>query len=98
MNVTKKAVIRLIVVLVAALNAILTAKGINPIPFDEAAVTEWVSYAFDAAMVVWVWWKDAPITQAGITGHDITKAIKEDGFEILGKLFESEEGEEDGNL
>lgn len=93
MDVTKKAVIRLVVAAIAMLNGILTAKGINPIPFDESLVTEWISYAFDGAMLAWVWWKDAPITKAGITGHDIMKAIKEDGFEILGKLF-LEEGED----
>ena len=91
MDVTKRSVIRLIVVIIAAINAILTAKGINPIPFDEAAVTEWISYGFDAVMVIWVWWKDAPITKAAITGHDITRAIKEDGLEIVGKLFLTEE-------
>ena len=67
------------------------------IPFDEAAVTEWISYGFDAAMVIWVWWKDAPITKAAITSHDIMKAIKEDGIEIIGKLFiDKEEGEDNG--
>ena len=60
----KKAFIRIVVALVGAVNAILTAKGINPIPFDETLVTEWLSYAFDAAMVLWVWWKNAPITKA----------------------------------
>lgn len=90
MNTRKRAVIRLIVAALAMLNAILTAAGINPIPFDEALVTEWLSYAFDAAMLVWVWWKDAPLTRAGITGHDVMRAIKEDGIEILDKLLDGE--------
>ena len=95
MDVKKKAVTRLIIAAIAMLNAILTAAGVNPIPFDEMLVTEWISYAFDGAMLIWVWWKDAPITKAGIAGHDIMKAIKEDGIEILDKLLDAE-GEEDG--
>ena len=95
MDVKKRAVTRLIIAAIAMLNAILTAAGVNPIPFDETLVTEWISYAFDAAMLVWVWWKDAPITEAGITGHDIMRAIKEDGIEILDKLLGGE-GENNG--
>jgi SPP1 family holin len=89
----KKAFIRIVIALVGTVNAILTAKGINPIPFNETLVTEWISYAFDAAMIIWVWWKDAPITEAGIIGHDIMRAIKEDGSEIVYKIFSREDEE-----
>lgn len=95
MDVKKRAITRLIVAAIAMLNAILTAAGVNPIPFDETLVTEWISYAFDGAMLIWVWWKDAPITEAGITGHDVMRAIKEDGIDILGDLLDGE-GEDDG--
>lgn len=65
----QKAIIRLIVALIATINAMLTASGVNPIPFDEALVTEWLSYAFDAAMIVWAWWKDAPMTKEAVDAH-----------------------------
>lgn len=42
----QKAVIRLIVAIIVAINAMLTASGKNPIPFDENMATEWLSYAF----------------------------------------------------
>lgn len=65
----QKAIIRLIVAIIAAVNAVLTANGINPVPFDETLVTEWLTYAFDAAMLIWVWWKDAPMTQEAAEAH-----------------------------
>lgn len=65
----QKAIIRLVVAAVATVNAMLTALGKNPIPFDETAVTEWLTYLFNAAMLVWVWWKDAPITSEAAEAH-----------------------------
>ena len=76
----KKAFIRLAVTVFATVNAILTAKGSNPIPLDESLLTEWLSYAFDFGMLVWAWWKDAPITKAAQEAHAWMKAIKEDGI------------------
>lgn len=65
----QKAIIRLIVAIVVTINAMLTASGKNPIPFDETLATEWLTYAFDAAMLIWVWWKDAPLTQEAAEAH-----------------------------
>lgn len=87
----QKAIIRLIIAVIATLNAILTASGANPIPFDETAVTEWLTYLFNAAMLVWTWWKDAPVTAAGVKAHGIMKAIKEDGAEIIDDLLEGDD-------
>ena len=98
MDVKKKAITRLIVAAIAMFNAILTAAGVNPIPLDETLVTELISYAFDLAMLVWVWWKDAPLTRAGITGHDVMRAIKEDGIEILDKLLNGEDENNDKEI
>ena len=90
MKSTQNAIIRLVIAALAMINAILTAAGMNPIPFDATLVTEWLTYAFNGAMLIWAWWKDAPLTEAGITGHDIMRAIKEDGIEILDKLLDRE--------
>lgn len=65
----QKAIIRLIVAIVVTINAMLTASGKNPIPFDETLATEWLSYAFEAGMIFWVWWKDAPMTNEGLKAH-----------------------------
>ena len=31
-------------------------------------------------MILWIWWKDAPITKAAQKAHEWMKAIKEDGI------------------
>ena len=74
-----KALVRIIVTFVCLINAVLVAKGISPIPFDEALVTEVVSYLFAGGMALWSWWKNAPITKAAQEAQVYLKAIKEDG-------------------
>lgn len=76
-----KAVIRLIAVAILTVNAFLTAKGINPIPFDETLFAEIATQIAAGASIVWAWYKDAPITKAGRKGHAVTKAIKQDGYD-----------------
>lgn len=41
----------------------------SPIPFDEAQITEWLSRAFEGFMIIWIWWKDSPMTNEAITSH-----------------------------
>jgi SPP1 family holin len=75
----KQAFIRIIVALVGTVNAILTAKGLNPIPFDETLVTEWLSYAFDGAMVFLVWWKNSPVTKHAQEAQKYLETLKANG-------------------
>ena len=75
-----KAIIRLIVMAVLTVNAGLTLAGVNPIPFDETLFTEIATQIAAGAAIVWAWYKDAPITKAGKKGHEVTKAIKQDGY------------------
>lgn len=75
----EKAIIRIIVTAVGFINAVLVAKGISPIPFDEALVTEVISYLFAGGMAIWSWWKNAPMTKAAQEAQTYMKAIKEDG-------------------
>ena len=70
MNDKIKAVVRLVATLILAANMVLTAKGVNPIPFDETAVTEVLTYIADGVMIFWTWWKDAPMTRIGKKHHD----------------------------
>lgn len=60
---TIQALVRLLVTIVLFINALLTAKGINPLPFDENEVTEFLTMLFSGLMILWTWWKDAPMTK-----------------------------------
>ena len=65
-NGRKEAIIRVVILGITWINAILTATGKNPIPFDEHAVTEVLSYIISGAVAVWTWWKNNNITQKAI--------------------------------
>ena len=53
-----QAITRLVVTAVLFVNAILTAKGINPIPIDESTVGEVISDIALGISTVYTWWKN----------------------------------------
>lgn len=75
-----KAIIRLVVTFILMVNAVLTARGINPIPFDESVFTEWAVYLVSGVSTVWAWWKNNNVTPAAQAAQEYMKAIKEDGL------------------
>lgn len=76
MNELYKAIIRLLVTFVLVLNAGLTAKGLNPIPFDESAVTDVLTQLFAAGSIVWSWWKDNNVTKKARAQKEISNKLK----------------------
>lgn len=78
-NEKSKAIVRLIVLAVVQINMILTLTGHNPIPFDEVALTEWLTVGLAGIMAVWSWWKDAPITNNAQKAKDYFRSLREDG-------------------
>ncbi len=73
-----KAIINLVVMAVLTINAGLTAKGINPIPFDESAVTEVLTYIASGAAAVWAWWKNNNVTKNAQYAQESLNALKSD--------------------
>lgn len=59
-----KAIIRLVVTAVLLVNADLTAKGMNPIPFDANTFTEIAAQIVAGLAVIWSWWKNNNVTKA----------------------------------
>ena len=72
-NGRKEAIIRGIILGITWLNAILTATGKNPIPFDESAVTEVLSYIISGVVAVWTWWKNNNVTKKAIDRDHLAK-------------------------
>ena len=90
-----KAVIRLLVMVVLAVNAALTVAGKNPIPFDETTFTEVATQVAAGLSAVWAWWKNNNMTSAAQLAHEQLKAIKEDGLaDIAGWKDEDLEDED----
>lgn len=62
-----RAIARLIAAAVMFINLILGYKGISPIPFNEAEVSEWLTVGLTGAAFVWAWWKNNCITCKAIS-------------------------------
>ncbi len=93
-NQKRSAIIRLIVMAVLMVNMVLTLAGKNPIPFDEAQLTEWLTIAAAGLSTLWSWWKNNNMTAAAQVAQNTLKAIKEDGDGSDGAVFEEvEEGD-----
>ena len=92
MNELYKAIIRLLVTLVLVINAGLTAKGLNPIPFDESAVTDVLTQLFAAGSIVWSWWKDNNVTKKARAQKELSKKLKT-GEVALTQVTEVEDDE-----
>lgn len=78
-NETIKAFIRLLVAAILALNTVLTAKGLNPIPFDETAFSDIALQIATGMSVLWVWWKNNNITKTAKRAQSYKKTLQEDG-------------------
>lgn len=74
-NETFKAVLRFVITGILMANAILTAKGMNPIPFDEGAFAECVTYLASGVSAVWVWWKNNNVTRQAQAAKELVSKI-----------------------
>lgn len=63
------AIVRLLAVAITWVNAILTAKGLNPIPFDEGIAGEVVAYVLAGGSAVWAWWKHTNWTTGALVAY-----------------------------
>lgn len=71
MNTTTKMIIRTVVLIITWVNMVLVNKGMSPIPFDESAVAEFISYGLAGLSTAWVWWKNNNVTRAAIEAQSI---------------------------
>ena len=80
-----KATIRLLVMVVLAVNAALTVAGKNPIPFDETTFTEVATQVAAGLSAVWAWWKNNNMTDAACTAQGCLTSAKARRSAILMK-------------
>ena len=67
---------RLLISIIAAINAVAAAFGYNPLNVDEQTVYTVVSFAF--ALVTWAWgfWKNNDFTDEAKQGTQLTHDLK----------------------
>lgn len=80
-----KALTNLVVAMVLLANAILTAMGKSPLPFDQTEVTEMVSYAASIVATMWAWWKNNNMTIEAETGQALVDELKSNRNEVGGE-------------
>lgn len=73
-----KAIINIVIAFAVLINAILTAAGRNPIPINENAVAEVISYTAAGLETLWIWWKNQNLTPEAITAQKIADEMKAD--------------------
>lgn len=72
---TIKAVIRLLVAAILMLNSVLTAKGLNPIPFDKTAFSDIALQIATGLSVLWIWWRDNNVTAKARARKELSNKI-----------------------
>ena len=75
-NIKKETIIRTIVLIVALINQALTIAGKNPLPFEDEAIVEGLSYLFTAAASLWTWWKNNSFTKNAIEADKVLESLK----------------------
>lgn len=74
-NETIKAFIRLLVAAILAFNTVLTAKGLNPIPFDETTFSDIALQIATGLSVLWLWWKNNNVTKRARAQKELSNRI-----------------------
>lgn len=70
------AIVRMAILFITGINAVLTAKGINPVPLDESLIMEVASYVITGIAALWAWWKNNNVTRAAQIAQDTLVGIK----------------------
>lgn len=72
--------VRIVSLAVLTINSVLTAKGINPIPFDETLITEVAVYVANGISAFWAWWKNNNMTKEAQAAQVLKDNMKIDGI------------------
>lgn len=76
MKVSADTIARTIVLFIALVNQFLVMAGINPIPYADSEIYEFVSYLFTGTAAVLSWWKNNSFTPSAIEADKVMKELK----------------------
>lgn len=77
-NVSKKTIIRTVLMLVALVNLILNLTGKKTLPFTDDEISMGVAAVLDAIATIWVWWKNNSFTAEAITADEYLASLKDE--------------------
>ena len=73
-----KAIVNLVIAFLVLMNAVLTASGRNPLPFDQDSIGVTVSYLAAAIDTIWIWWHNNNLTVGAATGTAIGRRMNKE--------------------
>lgn len=76
MAIKSSTIVRTIVLVITLLNTILTAFGVNPLPFSDDQIYEIVSALVTVVVSLWAWWKNNSFTKAARVADEVLAEIK----------------------
>lgn len=82
-QINQELAVRLIICLVALINAVSDMLGGPHLEIGPEEATAWVNVTFLVATFCWGFWKDNPFTAAAKEGNDVTKILKQDPDAIV---------------
>ena len=77
MKISASTVARTVVLAIALVNQILTAVGLNPLPFAEETVYELLTAVFTLGAAAVAWWKNNSFTDEAIAADAYMNKLKE---------------------
>lgn len=77
MKIKTATIVRTVVLAITLLNSILTACGINPLPFSEEEMYEGLSAVATVIASIWAWWENNSFTKAAILADEEYDRLKE---------------------
>lgn len=75
-KISKETLIRTGILFLTLINSLLTALGMNPLPFSENEIYQIVSAICTIAATVWAWWKNNSFTGAAIKADEYMNVLK----------------------
>ncbi|MGN1317611.1 MAG: phage holin [Lachnospirales bacterium] len=75
-KIEKSTIIRTIILIIALINQIIVCLGYNPLPFDDADITNIVSVIVTVLASLWSWWKNNSFTKEAIKADNYLKECK----------------------
>lgn len=79
-NERKRALLRLVLVIFALVNQILTMAGHSVLPISDEQLTDILTNAFTILATLWAWWKNNSITTEAIQADIFMDTLKNDEY------------------
>lgn len=76
MKISKGTIIRTACLILAIVNNALALFDKSPLPIDDEALTQVVSFLFTTGAAIAAWWKNNSFTPAAIEADEIMKGLK----------------------